>query len=105
MLRKLRKTAATIKAEDINFDRNLVANPQDNHGFLNRHSLAPCKFMKIYQNHHFQISVFILPRNGAKIPLHDHPNMYGIIKVIYGKINVKTFTRKYNKSPYFYTHD
>jgi len=33
-------------------------------------------------------------REGETIPLHDHPNMHGIIKCLEGKIRVTSFTRK-----------
>jgi hypothetical protein len=36
----------------------------------------------------------LLRREGETIPLHDHPNMHGIIKCLEGRIRVTSFTRK-----------
>ena len=37
------------------------------------------------------ICIFILG-NGKQIPLHDHPGMYGLIKVLHGSIDLKTYS-------------
>ena len=35
--------------------------------------------------------MFIL-RQGKRLPLHDHPGMFGFIKVVHGSLTVKTYT-------------
>ena len=47
-------------------------------------------YMHVYENDVFTIGIFILKR-GAAIPLHDHPGMTGIVKVLYGKIRVRSY--------------
>lgn len=37
------------------------------------------------------VSMFII-RHGKRLPLHDHPGMFGFIKVVHGSIMVKTYT-------------
>ena len=41
---------------------------------------APVTYVQLYEDKDVTIGVFILKR-GTKIPLHDHPDMHGILKV------------------------
>lgn len=45
----------------------------------------------VHENSNYSIGVFILGHN-KKIPLHDHPNMFGMIKCIHGKLSIKSYT-------------
>lgn len=58
-----------------------------------RHLQAPVTYIEVFENEHVSIGVFVL-RDGAKIPLHDHPYMYGVLKVIYGKVKIQSYTPK-----------
>lgn len=60
--------------------------------FISRHQ-APVTYIEVFEDQHVSIGVFVL-RDGAKIPLHDHPYMYGVLKVIYGKVKVQSYTPK-----------
>lgn len=60
--------------------------------FIRRHR-APVTYIEVYEDQNVSIGVFVL-RDGAKIPLHDHPYMYGVLKVIYGKVKVQSYTPK-----------
>ena len=37
------------------------------------------------------VAMFIIPQ-GKRLPLHDHPGMFGFIKVVHGSLKVKTYT-------------
>ena len=56
---------------------------------------APAKssiyYADIYDNEAFSATVFSIPRN-TTIPLHSHPNMTIITKVLLGSVNVSTFS-------------
>lgn len=41
---------------------------------------------KIYQEANLRVSIFFVPK-GCRIPIHDHPNMFVISKVLSGKMN------------------
>ncbi|KAL7049413.1 hypothetical protein ACKWTF_003684 [Chironomus riparius] len=55
---------------------------------------APCTFVNIYEklDSPFSMSIFIIDEN-YKMPLHDHPNMTGILKVISGKLKAECYTQ------------
>jgi len=50
----------------------------------------PVSHIGICECPQFTIGVFII-QSGRSIPLHDHPGMTGIIKVLYGTINIRSY--------------
>ncbi|XP_044035143.1 2-aminoethanethiol (cysteamine) dioxygenase a [Siniperca chuatsi] len=52
----------------------------------------PVTYMHICETEVFSMGVFLL-RTGASIPLHDHPGMNGMLKVLYGKVSVRCFDK------------
>ncbi|XP_037830477.1 2-aminoethanethiol (cysteamine) dioxygenase a [Kryptolebias marmoratus] len=58
----------------------------------------PVSYMHICETEAFSMGVFLL-RRGASIPLHDHPGMNGMLKVLYGKVNVQCFDKLENSLP------
>lgn len=52
---------------------------------------APVSYMEIFENQTVSIGVFIL-KDGASIPLHDHVCMHGVLKVLYGTLNVQSYS-------------
>lgn len=57
-----------------------------------QHSSPPVTYMHICETDQFSIGVFLL-KSGASIPLHDHPGMHGMLKVMYGKVRISCFDR------------
>ncbi|XP_053496645.1 2-aminoethanethiol (cysteamine) dioxygenase a [Ictalurus furcatus] len=53
---------------------------------------APVTYMHICETPTFSMGVFAL-RSGVSIPLHDHPGMNGILKVLYGKVRIRCFDK------------
>ncbi|XP_058508263.1 2-aminoethanethiol (cysteamine) dioxygenase b [Solea solea] len=56
------------------------------------HGAPPVTYMHISESEHFSMGVFLL-KSGASIPLHDHPGMHGVLKVLYGKVRISCFDR------------
>lgn len=52
----------------------------------------PVTYMHICETPVFSMGVFLL-RTGVSIPLHDHPGMNGMLKVLYGKVSVHCFDK------------
>lgn len=58
---------------------------------FNRPNKAPCTYVNIFECETCTISVFILAESYT-MPLHDHPQIHGILKTIAGKIQVQSYT-------------
>lgn len=56
------------------------------------HGAPPVTYMHICETDHFSMGVFLL-KSGASIPLHDHPGMHGMLKVMYGKVRISCFDK------------
>ncbi|KAM3863229.1 2-aminoethanethiol (cysteamine) dioxygenase b [Diretmus argenteus] len=54
------------------------------------HGVPPVTYMHICETDEFSMGVFLL-KHGASIPLHDHPGMHGVLKIIYGKVRISCF--------------
>lgn len=52
----------------------------------------PVTYMHICETKVFSMGVFLL-KPGASIPLHDHPGMNGLLKVLFGKVRIKCFDK------------
>lgn len=98
---KLKRNANELDARSIGLDFRLLRwdtyelnNSQDKSEatFIRRHR-APVTYIEVFEDEHVSIGVFVL-RDGAKIPLHDHPYMYGVLKVIHGKVKIQSYTPK-----------
>ncbi|XP_030058981.1 2-aminoethanethiol dioxygenase [Microcaecilia unicolor] len=52
----------------------------------------PVTYMHICETDAFSMGVFLL-KSGACIPLHDHPGMNGMLKVLYGRVSISGFDK------------
>ncbi|XP_041476929.1 2-aminoethanethiol dioxygenase-like [Lytechinus variegatus] len=110
-LKSLQETMSNIRASDLNIDasravieqKRLPPNPaafETAAGGDSPHR-APVGYMHIFEDGVMTMGVFII-RDGCRIPLHNHPGMYGLLKVLYGDISVRTFntiTEDWTKFP------
>lgn len=96
---KLKRSANELDARSVGLDFRLLQYDTYELSSLNklsgstfiRRNQAPVTYIEVYEDKNVSIGVFVL-RDGAKIPLHDHPYMYGVLKVIYGKVKVQSYT-------------
>ncbi|XP_067093092.1 2-aminoethanethiol (cysteamine) dioxygenase b [Osmerus mordax] len=84
---KLKTLMTEVRAEDL----KLVARKVDSSLISPPHS-PPVTYMHICETDTFSMGVFLL-KSGASIPLHDHPGMHGMLKVMYGKVRITCFDR------------
>ena len=55
-------------------------------------SLAPVTYINVMAHRDVSIGMFIV-KSGSRIPLHNHPNMHGLLKIVYGTVNIKEYTK------------
>ncbi|XP_023948477.1 2-aminoethanethiol dioxygenase [Bicyclus anynana] len=85
-LTKLKSLMDSLKADDLGFDQKL-----NDPATWRRPSKAPCTYIEVFQNSLVNMSIFVL-KPGFKMPLHDHPHMHGLLKVITGEVRIRSFT-------------
>ncbi|XP_045475382.1 2-aminoethanethiol dioxygenase [Harmonia axyridis] len=52
---------------------------------------APATYVHIYEDLNITVGIFVL-KPGLLLPLHDHPDMHGLIKVIHGKVKITSYS-------------
>ncbi|XP_030604418.1 2-aminoethanethiol (cysteamine) dioxygenase b [Archocentrus centrarchus] len=90
---KLRSLMSEVRATDL----KLVPRRADDSGapppqHPYHRGVPPVTYMHICETDQFSMGVFLL-KSGASIPLHDHPGMHGVLKVMYGKVRISCFDR------------
>lgn len=78
---QLKKLVSEIRADDLKIRprKSVQAGP-------------PVTYMHICETGGFSMGVFLL-KGGAGIPLHDHPEMHGMLKVLYGTLRISGFDK------------
>nr|ACO11140.1 2-aminoethanethiol dioxygenase [Caligus rogercresseyi] len=78
----LLEALSSLSIQELNFDSGAP---------FRTHKELSSYYVDIYEDNRISIGIFFL--NGdTKIPLHDHPNMTGVIKCIAGNLNITSFT-------------
>lgn len=90
-LAKLSKLLEKIQAEDLNLGPRRNGGPPPPQ--LGAHQGPPVTYMHICETDSFSMGVFLL-QSGSCIPLHDHPGMHGLLKVLYGQVAIKCFDKE-----------
>ena len=88
-LDRLLSLLASLTPHDIGLDDKLLEGPSRSTFFSP--SKPTAAVVQIQQNSLVTIGAFILGAD-QKIPLHDHPGMYGLIKCIHGRLQIKSYT-------------
>ncbi|VVC98672.1 unnamed protein product [Leptidea sinapis] len=85
-LNKLKSMMDGLRADDLGFDKSFTE-PST----WNKPNKAPCTYIEVFQNNKVNMSIFVL-KPGFRMPLHDHPHMHGLLKVISGAVRIRSFT-------------
>lgn len=88
-LTALRQLAHQLTAQDVAFDPAWVRDRRPYHPTL---GVAPMTYVRLLENEAVSIGIFIL-KNGFTLPMHDHPHMHGVLKVLHGSLLMQSFTR------------
>lgn len=62
-----------------------------------RPNKAPVTYIDIYEDSEVSMGIFIL-KPGMKLPLHNHPQMHGLIKVIGGRVKITSYSLNTDKT-------
>lgn len=87
----LKSLVDRIKFSDLNLDPRIITK-----SFFSQPDKAPCTYVGIYEDASFSMSVFIMAENYT-MPMHDHPNMNGILKCISGKLQIQSYSMDESK--------
>ncbi|CAG9856242.1 unnamed protein product [Phyllotreta striolata] len=83
-----------ITAEDLNFDIAFASAPADSDPTI---PVAPITYIHIFQDGVLSIGIFVLKADKT-IPLHNHPDMYGLVKVLSGKVKIDSYSLNTTKT-------
>lgn len=83
---KLKGLMDKVTAKDLGLDERIIS-PE----YWETPNKSPCTYIEVFQNEHINMSIFVL-KPGFQMPMHDHPQMHGFLKVIAGAVNVRSFT-------------
>ncbi|XP_051838567.1 2-aminoethanethiol dioxygenase [Antechinus flavipes] len=83
-LQQLQQLLSQLRAEDLNISPRRTALPSPP---ARPPHLPPVTYMHICETPDFSLGVFLL-KSGTSIPLHDHPGMHGVLKVLYGTLRI-----------------
>lgn len=75
-----------LKCKDINLNLDKL-----DAKFWSKESKVSFYCMDVYLDKLLTMKVYIL-KPGTKIPLHDHPNMHGFIKILDGKVRIASYS-------------
>ncbi|KAJ8949347.1 hypothetical protein NQ314_008267 [Rhamnusium bicolor] len=81
-----------ITAEDVNFHPQFTTER-----LWNKPGKAPVTCIDIYEDSNVTMGIFIL-KPGGQLPLHNHPEMHGLIKVITGKVKITSYSLNTEKT-------
>ncbi|XP_032666389.1 2-aminoethanethiol dioxygenase isoform X2 [Odontomachus brunneus] len=84
-LDKLWSLMNKLTAEDVKLDKNVL-------DYVSTQP-APMCVMDILENKDITIAIFIL-KHGVTMPMHDHPGMHGLLKVISGIVELNSYSLK-----------
>ncbi|KAK4875194.1 hypothetical protein RN001_011616 [Aquatica leii] len=94
----LRAILDKITADDVDLHPQFMRD-----SLWNRPNKAPVTYIDIFEDRNVSMGIFIL-KPGMRLPLHDHPEMYGLIKVLTGTVKITNFSLRKDYAHEHYSH-
>ncbi|KAH8365772.1 hypothetical protein KR093_004244 [Drosophila rubida] len=92
-LQHLKQLTDQLTYRDLHIKEELFRDDVDIECVNQKQQPAPCTYMHIFEDERFSMSLFIVRSNNS-IPLHDHPMMYGLLRCIWGKLHVQSYSQQ-----------
>lgn len=93
-LTKLKHLVSKVTSGDVKLDKSLLTGVESDSEYKEgwcQNRLAPVTYIEIFENSDVTIGIFVL-KSGARLPLHDHPLMHGVLKVIHGTVHILSYS-------------
>eukprot|EP00731_Ephydatia_muelleri_P022452 Em0015g35a len=91
---KLKAAMASVTFEDFNLSPSVLGKVWDYSPYVKD---APASCMDVYECTEFSVSIFMMKPN-KYMPLHDHPEMHGTMKVLLGSMVVTAYSKPSSKA-------
>lgn len=95
-LERLLAQTTLIKGEDVGLDKSRSLTRENKSIRAEeeyQQTQAPVTYIQVTENPVISMGIFIV-HEGESIPMHDHPNMHGIIKCLRGHLRISSLSRK-----------
>eukprot|EP00271_Cylindrocystis_brebissonii_P020127 TRINITY_DN652_c0_g1_i1.p1 TRINITY_DN652_c0_g1~~TRINITY_DN652_c0_g1_i1.p1 ORF type:complete len:316 (+),score=53.01 TRINITY_DN652_c0_g1_i1:348-1295(+) len=89
-LEKVRGMLDKVKPENVGLEEVRAAEGWKESSDAAPRRAAPIVYKEIYECDEFSMGIFVLPSSAA-IPLHNHPGMTVLSKLLYGSMHVRSF--------------
>ncbi|CAG0886533.1 unnamed protein product [Cyprideis torosa] len=84
-----------LKSSDLNLDVQRLSKIRSS---VNSRQLAPVTYLDVLEHPLLTTGIFVVWAH-QRLPLHNHPGMYGVLKVLNGLLHVQTYSRISGGSP------
>lgn len=88
-LSSLIQSASSLTLSDVYLDTEFVAAQNQYSGVSDMSN--PVVYIPVFEDANILVSIFVL-KSTSVIPLHDHPVMHGILKVLCGSVRIDSFS-------------
>lgn len=92
-LQRLKDLISSLTAEDFSLSRSVTSQEWNYLPYVHD---SPASCMEVYECPDFSVGIFLIKPN-KMMPLHDHPGMNGIMKVLFGSMTVTSYSQRDSK--------